>query len=134
MIFPGKVVVPAGPVRLKTFADPVLAGQAEIADRNAMRPLGVAGPAAVGKGVELRDIAERVAGLRLDPGPQRGLQRAMRELERAARQRGAAGDGHDLRRAVGDGDQHRDEVGGDRISRSRCAGFLRRSGHAFVPR
>ena len=46
--------------------------------------------AAVAEGVELLDIAERSAGLRLDPGAQADLEGAVRQrIERAERQPGA---------------------------------------------
>ena len=106
-------------MRLKTLADLVLAGQAQIADRDRMRRLGVSSPPAIGESVELLDIAERMAGLRLDPCPQSRLQRTVRKLERAARQRAVVGDGHDLGLAVGDGDEHGDEVGRDRVRGAR---------------
>jgi hypothetical protein len=61
-------------VRLKTRADLVFAGQAQIADRDRVRRLCIAGPPAIGERVELLDIAERMAGLRLDPCPQSRLQ------------------------------------------------------------
>jgi len=106
-------------MRLKTRADLVFAGQAEIADRDRMRRLGISAASPVGERVELLDIAERMAGLRLDPRPQTRLQRAMRKLERAARQRAGVGDGHDLGLAVGDGDENGDEVCRDRVRGTR---------------
>ena len=73
-----------------------------------MRRLGIPAASAVGEGIELLDIAKGMAGLRLDPCPQSRLQRAVRKFERAARQRAGIGDGHDLRLAVGDGDEDGD--------------------------
>ena len=55
------------------------AGEREIADRNHVRA-GVVGArmaAAVAEGVELLDIADGQAGLRLDPGAQADLEGAM---------------------------------------------------------
>ena len=69
MILPGEIFVPAGPMRLKALADLVFAGQAQIADRDRMRRLGLSAAPAIGERVELLDIAERMAGLRLDPCP-----------------------------------------------------------------
>ena len=120
-------------MRLKTLADLVFAGQAQIADRDRMRRAGIAGPPAIGEGVELLDIAERMAGLRLDPRPQSRLQRTVRKFERAARQRVGVGDGHDLGLAVGDGDEDRDEIRRGRIGRARFAGFPRCPCHVGRP-
>jgi len=110
---------------LKTTADLVLAGQPEIADRDAVCRVGAAGSSGIRKSVELLDIAERMAGLRFDPGAQTRLQRAVLEFERTARQRGCVGDGHDLGLAVGHGDQHGDQIGGDRAGGLCRLGFSR---------
>jgi hypothetical protein len=90
------------------------AGQAEIADRDRPRPVGVAAPVAIGEGVELLDVAEGAPRLPLHPGAQTRLQRAMPDLERPRRQRQAVVDRHHLRPPVGDGDQHGDQFDGDR--------------------
>jgi hypothetical protein len=94
-----------------------------------VRRLGIARTAMVGEGVELFDIAERAAGLRLDPGSQAHLQRAVLELKRTARQRCRIRDRHDLRPAVGDGGQHRYQIRCDRIGR--CSGLMRGFGRAL---
>jgi hypothetical protein len=58
----------------------------------------------------LLDIAKGVAGLSFHPRPKPRLQRSIIQLERTRRQRRAPTDGHDLRLAVGDSRQHRDEI------------------------
>ena len=131
MIFPRKIIVPAGPVGVRAFAHLILAGKAEIADGDAMQRAGVCGAAAVGEGVKLLDIAKRMVRLGFDPGPQARLQRAVRELERAARQRARIRNRHDLGVAVGDRHQHGDKIGGDRIARTRCLGFSRGACHVY---
>ena len=98
-----------------------------------MRRLGVSSPPAIGESVELLDIAERMAGLRLDPCPQPRLQRTVRKLERAARQRAVVGDGHDLGLAIGDGDEDGDEVRRGRIGSARFASFRRCPCHVGRP-
>ena len=133
LILPREIIVPAGPMGLETLTHLIFAGEAQIADRDRMRRLGVAGPSAIGKGVELLDIAERMPGLRLDPRPQPRLQRAVRKLERTARQRAGVGDGHDLGLAVGDGDEHGDEISRDRVRRTRFPGLSRCPCHVDGP-
>ncbi len=110
-ILPGKIAVPALPADAWLAGGARLARQAEIADRDHAAAR-CRRPVAVGEGVELLDIAERMMGLLLHPGAQAGLQRAVRQLERAGRQRRAAVDGQHARLAVGDRDDHRDQFGG----------------------
>ena len=57
------------------------------------------GAIAVGEGVKLLDIAQRMMGLALDPGPQPDLERPMARLERAGGQRLAVLDRKDARLA-----------------------------------
>src|SRR4051812_42140124 len=52
-------------MRLKTRPDLVFARQAQIADRDRMRRLGISAASTIGESVELFDIAEWMAGLRL---------------------------------------------------------------------
>jgi hypothetical protein len=58
------------------------------------------------EGVELFDIAKRMAGLPLNAGSQARLEQAMANLERARRQ---------VRTPVGDGDEHSDELNDGRL-------------------
>ena len=64
-------------------------GQAEVADRDRPPADALGGAVAVGEGVELLDIAERMAGLLLDPLAQARLQRPVGALERSGRQAAA---------------------------------------------
>src|SRR5262249_23939051 len=93
-VLPGKEAVPrrepgAGRGERRAALGP--AGEREIADRHRMRPV-VAGngvAAAVAERVELLDVADRKASLRLDPAAQADLEGVMRErIERARRQAG----------------------------------------------
>src|SRR3954462_4409720 len=95
--------------------------------------LGISAASAIGESVELFDIAEWMAGLRLDPCPQSRLQRTVGKFERAARQRAVVGDGHDLGLAVGYGDENGDKVRRGRIGSARSAGFPRCPCHVGRP-
>ena len=53
-----------------------------------------------------------MVGLPLDPGAHARLQRPMRQLERARRQRSTITNGEHARLAIGDRDDHRDKFGG----------------------
>ena len=105
------------------MAGAALASQAEIADRD--HAAGIATPVAIGEGVELLDIADRLAGLLLDPVAQARLQRAVHQLERSRRQRPAA-DRQDARPLFAHRHQHGDEVDGDGFGEMRRGG----DGHA----
>jgi hypothetical protein len=72
-------------------------------------------PIGIGEGVELFDIAKRMARLPLDPGSQARLERAMANLERARRQGAPVLDRHRERTPVGDGDEHSDELNAGRL-------------------
>jgi hypothetical protein len=92
-------------------------------------------PVAVGEGVELLDIAEGMVGLRLDPGAQARLQRAMTLFERAGGQGGAIPDGHDPRLAAGHRHNDRDQVGCDHVLGWLSVGtlvLLRHAGRALA--
>ena len=78
------------------------------------RPVAGFGARAIGEGVELLDIAQRMMGLALDPGAQAGLQRGMIAFERTGRQQRALLQGQHLRLLADQGDQHRIEFDGDR--------------------
>ncbi len=82
-VLPGEIPVPALPTHAGLAGGADLTRQAEIADGD--HPLARFRPALVGEGVELLDIAERMVGLLLHPGPHAGLQRAVGQLERARR-------------------------------------------------
>src|SRR4029077_13794979 len=84
MVLPGEKLVPVAPIRI-VAGGPGLAGQAEIADRHHMKPA-IADAVPVGEGIKLLDISQRMMRLLLDPGPQPGLQRSMRYLERTGGQ------------------------------------------------
>ncbi len=64
---PREIVVPARPMRLETAVDLIFAGQAEIADRDAVRRLGVSGSTLISECVELLKVSKWVAGLCFDP-------------------------------------------------------------------
>ena len=87
---------------------------------------GSAGAITVGEGVELLDIAERQSRLPLNPGPQPRLQRTMGELERPGGQGALILDREHARFAVGDGYQHRDQIGRDVM-----LGLRRRRTHVY---
>ena len=80
VILPGEVVVPAPPLRLPGLR--CLTHQAEIADRDHALARGIR-PVAIGKRVELLDIAQRLTGLLLDACAKARLQRPMTGLENA---------------------------------------------------
>src|SRR6516164_11093926 len=82
-VFPRKIVVPVAPPRVARAFRTLFARQAKIADGNDTPRGALGGSVAIGKSVELFDIAERVTRLPLDPGPQPGLERAVIELEGA---------------------------------------------------
>lgn len=111
LILPGKIPVPVLPRRPRQR--PALAGQGQIGDGNGARPCR---PVAVGKCVELLDIAEGMAGLRLDPGPQPRLQGAVPGLERARGQTRPLASGEDARRVIGDRDDHGDQFHPHRLT------------------
>jgi hypothetical protein len=72
-------------------------------------------PIGIREGVELFDIAKRMAGLPLNPGSQARLEQAMANLERARRQGAPVRDRHRELTAVGDGDEQSDELNGGRL-------------------
>src|ERR1700738_1327843 len=87
MVFPREVIIPTAPARLMLARGRLLAGEAEIADRDDV----LSGTAAipVGESIELLDIAGRQPGLPLDPGAQPRLQRTMGEFARTGWERGS---------------------------------------------
>lgn len=135
MVFPRKISVPAVPARLVLARSGLLAGEAEIADRDDVLSCAAAIP--VGESIELLDVAGRQPGLPLDPGAQPRLQRTMGELERTGWQCAAILDGQDAWIARGHGDQHCDEIGRDRILagnwRGRCACLANFTNRAHQP-
>src|SRR5215831_19021742 len=80
-ILPRQEPVPALPAWIALSGRVLLPGQPEIADRNQPFPGTVTGAIAVREGIELLDIAKRMMGLALDPGPQADLEGAMTRLE-----------------------------------------------------
>src|SRR5260221_1708820 len=67
-ILPREIAVPATPSGVMRACRMPLTGETEIADRDDMAPDAGLGPVAIGEGIELLDIAERMMGLSLDPG------------------------------------------------------------------
>src|SRR5258708_39367278 len=76
--------VPVLPDGLPRAAVRGFARQPQVADRDHARPAGI-GAIAIGKGVELLHVAQRVMGLLLHPGAQASLQRTVSHLERPDR-------------------------------------------------
>ncbi|MOA01929.1 hypothetical protein D3C78_1213560 [compost metagenome] len=111
-VFPWKIAVPVLPANLRHAGFTGFARQAQIADRHDARARFV-GTVAVGKGVELFYIAQRMMGLRFHPGAQASLQRTMRQFERPGRQGACVIRGQHARLAIGHGHQHGDEFGMD---------------------
>src|SRR3954471_20635391 len=72
-ILPGEIDVPAPPDGLVLLGGTRLPGQAEITDRDHSPPGILRGAVAIGEGVELLDVAERMVGLLLHPSAQAGL-------------------------------------------------------------
>ena len=104
LVFPGEIIVPVLPAGRLADAARLLARQAQIGDRD--DPLvGCEATVAVGKSIELLDIAERMMRLAFDPGAQARLQRAMRKLERARGQGARVLQGQHTRLARCDGRQ-----------------------------
>src|SRR6185312_15320862 len=73
-ILPRQIAVPAAPAGIGVARGARLARQAEIADRDRAAALGAV---AVGEGIKLLDIAQRMMRLPLDPAAQAGLERAV---------------------------------------------------------
>src|SRR5579859_697991 len=116
-ILPRKIAVPVLPRRLRRGRTG-FARQPQIAER--YHPVAVARRAvAVGEGVELLDIAQRLVRLRLDPGAQAQFERAVILLQRPRRQRVVDHQHARLVRRDGDHDgaQFQPQRLGDRIDR-----------------
>ena len=116
-VFPGEGRIPAAPAGQRGDPDP---GEGQIADRHRAQTGMTA--IAIGEGVELLDMTERMAGLALHPAAQAGLQRAMLRLQRPRGQRARPGrprlgglDGQGHRLGTVDGRQHRDQFGNRRV-------------------
>ena len=112
-ILPGEVAIPALPARLAPAGRRPLARQPEIGDRHDAPARTCRRAVAVGKGVELLDIAQRMVGLALDPGAQAGLQGRMIALEWTGGQQRAVLQRQHLRRVVDQRDEHRIQLDGD---------------------
>src|SRR5262249_5746705 len=99
-VLPGEVAIPALPARFALAIRHALARESEVGDRHEA-PAGAGFRAvAVGEGVELLDIAQRMVGLALDPGAQAGLQRRMIAFERSGRKQRTVFQGKHLRCVV----------------------------------
>ena len=116
MILPGEVVVPGPPGRLRDRQS-LLAHEAEVADRDGARAVGRGATIGISEGVELLQVAKRMAGLPLDPCAQPALQGPVPDLERTGRQRPPALDRHGEGRPVRNRDQHGDQFDRDRLRR-----------------
>lgn len=100
-----------------------LTGECEIADGDDS-PLKLgAGSVPIGKGVELLDISQWVAGLFLDPRSQTGLQRSVLERKRAGGQSVSLSDGEDTRFILVHRDDDRGQVDLSRVGLGSAPAF-----------
>src|SRR5262249_37339180 len=83
MGFPGEKRGTAAPADVAVARCRLLAGKAWVADRD--DSCAGEGAVAVGKGIELFDIAQRMPCLTFDPGSEPRLQRAVRNFKRTGR-------------------------------------------------
>ena len=122
-VLPGEVAIEALPAGLVLAGGGALAREPKIGDRDdaiAHRRFAVA----VGEGIELLDIAQRMMGLAFDPGAHAGLQGRVIALERAGGQQGAVLQGQDLRLVIDQRHQHCIEFDGDGTGTGGHAGPL----------
>ena len=114
-VLPGEIAVPAPPFRIACAGRQAFAGETEIADRHDALPSVRGRPVAVGEGVELLDIAQRMVGLSFDPGAQAALQRRMFGRKGSGRQERAVLQRQHQRLVRRQGDQHCIEFDGNGV-------------------